>query len=79
MGDITGLVMIVMIFSIPLCAIWAGALKERYRTQQGQLSRADRERMDQLIAIADSMKERISALESILDEEVPDWREDHGR
>lgn len=79
MGDVTGLVMIVMIFSIPLCAIWAGALKERYRTQQGQLSRADRERVDHLLAAADSMQVRISALESILDEEVPEWREDHDR
>lgn len=79
MGDITGLVMIVMIFSIPLCAIWAGALKERYRSQQGQLSKADQERVEQLIAVADGMKVRISALESILDEEVPEWREDHDR
>lgn len=79
MGDITGLVTIVMIFSIPLCAIWAGALKERYRAQQGQLSRNDRERMEHLAAVADSMKARISALESILDEEVPEWREDHDR
>lgn len=36
--------------------------------------------MGELSAMADSLKERIDILESILDAEVPDWREqnDHG-
>ena len=36
--------------------------------------------LSELSAMADSMKERIDILESILDAEVPDWREqnEHG-
>jgi phage shock protein B len=36
--------------------------------------------MRELSAMAESMKERIDVLESILDAEIPDWREqnDHG-
>ena len=33
--------------------------------------------LDQLSAMADSLAERIEVLESILDAEVPNWREQH--
>ncbi len=33
---------------------------------------------DELSAMAESLGERIDILESILDTEVPDWREQHG-
>jgi len=35
--------------------------------------------LDQLTAMADSLGERIGVLESILDTEVPNWREQHER
>lgn len=35
-------------------------------------------RLSELSAMADSMRDRIAVLESILDAEVPDWREEGG-
>lgn len=78
-GDITGLVAVVMIFSIPLVAIWAGVMKSRYRASQRDIGEQERDELKRLSAIADTMAERIATLESILDAEVPDWREDHER
>lgn len=78
-GEITGLVAVVMIFSIPLVAIWAGVLKARYEAGQRNISDNEREELQRLVSIADSMAKRITTLEAILDAEVPDWREDHER
>lgn len=78
-GEITGLVAVVMVFSIPLVAIWAGVLKSRYRASQRDIGENERAELHRLSAVADSMAERIATLESILDAEVPDWREDHER
>lgn len=76
-GDITGLVAVIMVFGIPICAIWAGVLKERYRAQQTNISSTEIEKLERLTAVAEAMSERIEVLESILDNEVPDWRDDH--
>jgi phage shock protein B len=78
-GEFTGLVAVVMVFSIPLVAIWAGVLKTRYRASQRDITDNEREELRRLSSVADSMAERIATLESILDAEVPDWREDHER
>ncbi|MGQ9425688.1 hypothetical protein ACXYTJ_08475 [Gilvimarinus sp. F26214L] len=78
-GDFTGLVAVVMVFSIPLVAIWAGVLKARYRASQRDISDNEREELQRLTTIAENMAERITTLEAILDAEVPDWREDHER
>ncbi|MGH1470793.1 MAG: envelope stress response membrane protein PspB [Cellvibrionaceae bacterium] len=76
-GDITGLVAVIMIFGIPISAIWAGVLKSRYRAQQSNISSSEIDKLENLTAAAEAMSERIDALESILDNEVPDWRDDH--
>lgn len=68
-----------MALSIPLFAIWASAMKERYKAQQGLLSETERDQLTRLSAAADNMCERIETLEAILDAEVPDWRDDHER
>ena len=78
-GEIIGLVSAVLIFSIPISAIWAGALKERYRAQQSVLSDDERKRLHELTIIAERMSQRIETLESILDAEMPEWREDDER
>lgn len=78
-GDLTGLVAVVMVFSIPLVAIWAGVLKTRYRASQRDITDNERAELHRLSSVADNMAERIATLESILDAEVPDWREDHER
>lgn len=82
-GDLTGLVAVIMIFSIPLVAIIGGmvtsVIKAHYRAKASHGSEADQEQLARLSAIAKGMDERIRTLESILDAEVPDWREDHDR
>ena len=82
-GQITGLVAVVMIFSIPLVAIIGGmitsVLKARYKSQQQTSSHVDQEQLARLHQVAKDMEKRIVTLESILDTEVPDWRDEHER
>jgi len=77
MDDLIGLAAVIMVFGIPISAIWAGVLKARYRSQQSNITGAEVENLERLTNIAERMSERIDALESILDNEVPDWRDDH--
>ena len=62
---------------IPIIAIVSGVLKERYRAQQRNITDEDRDHLADLTRVADSLASRITILESILDAEVPDWRDDH--
>ena len=62
---------------IPIIAIVSGVLKERYRAQQRTITDEDRDHLADLTRVADSLASRITILESILDAEVPDWRDDH--
>lgn len=50
--------------------------KRRHRRQRRG---GDSRDLEQLTAMADSLGERIGVLESILDAEVPNWREQHER
>jgi phage shock protein B len=79
MEDITGLVAVIMVFSIPLVAILSGVMKERYRAQQSTYSSAEKEQLERLSDLAERMSDRIETLEAILDAEVPDWREEDER
>lgn len=62
---------------IPIIAILASVFKARYRAQQSSITDEDRDRLIDLTRIAESLEDRVSTLESILDTEVPDWRGDH--
>jgi phage shock protein B len=62
---------------IPIIGIVSGVLKERYRAQQRNITDEDRDHLADLTRVADSLASRITILESILDAEVPDWRDDH--
>ena len=50
-----------------------GSKRQRRRRARS----SDNEDLGQLTAMADSLGERITVLESILDAEVPNWREQH--
>ncbi len=74
-------------FIIALVAIVLGAITFWMILFSKRWSRSDHKidpqveyDMSELSAMAESMKERIDVLESILDAEIPDWREqnDHG-
>ncbi|MGS6396777.1 envelope stress response membrane protein PspB, partial [Enterobacter hormaechei] len=45
------------------------------RSSRGELSQSEQQRLAQLSAEANKMRERIQALEAILDAEHPNWRE----
>ncbi len=62
---------------IPIIAILSGVFKERYRAQQRSMTDDDRDQLEDLARVADSLASRIAVLESILDAELPDWRDDH--
>jgi phage shock protein B len=66
-----------MALSIPILGIIAGIMKSQYRRQQSNVSDVEREQLQQLSRTAETLATRITTLESILDNEVPDWREDH--
>jgi phage shock protein B len=66
-----------MIFSIPI--IWI-VMHYRYGTSKTSGFTVEETRqLHELLRIADSMADRIKALESILDAEQPDWRDLHGK
>ena len=52
--------------------------KSRAKTTSG-FTDEESKQLEELLDIADSMAERIKTLESILDAETPDWREQHGQ
>jgi phage shock protein B len=76
-AQIIGLVAVVMALSIPILGIYAGIMKSQYRQRQTNVSDEEREQLQQLSRTAETLATRIATLESILDSEVPDWRDDH--
>jgi len=72
-GDIIPL----LIFSTPI--IWI-VMHYKYRGKQTSgFTEEESRQLHELLAIADTMAERIKTLESILDAETPDWRDRHGK
>jgi len=64
----------IIVFMVIVAPIW---IIMHYRTADKKsvgLSDDEQQSLDELAAIADSMEERITTLESILDAETPDWR-----
>ncbi|HWK52968.1 MAG TPA: envelope stress response membrane protein PspB [Hyphomicrobiales bacterium] len=70
-GSLTGL----MFMAIPI--VWI-VMHYKYRGKQNSgFTEEESQQLAELLQIADSMAERIKNLESILDVEAPDWREQH--
>jgi len=64
----------IIVFMVIVAPIW---IIMHYRTADKKsvgLSDDEQQSLNDLAAIADSMEERITTLESILDAETPDWR-----
>ena len=79
MGELTGLVAVVLIFSIPIVSILAGAYNKRHQYRDSTLSKEDRQKLAQLSETAVRLTDRVQTLERILDAEVPNWRDEHER
>ena len=58
-----------------LVAITTWILLLRNSRRQQRIAPEGNYRLDELAAIAESLQQRIDILESILDAEVPDWKE----
>ena len=66
-----------LIFSTPI--IWI-VMHYKYRGPRTTgFTEEESRQLHELLAIADTMAERIKTLESILDAETPDWRDRHGK
>ncbi|HFT7496481.1 TPA: envelope stress response membrane protein PspB [Enterobacter ludwigii] len=62
------------IFVLFVLPIWLW-LHYSNRSSRGELSQSEQQRLVQLTEQANNMRERIQALEDILDAEHPNWRD----
>ncbi len=70
---LVGMVFLFITFWIMLGVTGSGSKRQRRRHERD----GDNHDLERLSAMADSLTERIDVLESILDAEVPNWREHH--
>ena len=72
MGELIGFIAVTM----PIWIVWI-IFHYKYANRRSSTSMSEEEvkQLDELLEIADSMAERIKTLESILDDETPEWRE----
>lgn len=72
-----GMLVPIVALLLPVAIVWV-VLHYRARDKaQSGFSQQDIQRLEELSRLAESMAERIEALETILDAEVPDWRDYH--
>lgn len=69
MGELFGILFLVII--LPLIII--GHYMTRWRSTKG-LTNADERMLEEVWENALKMESRVNALETILDDEIPDWR-----
>ena len=75
MGDIIGALIGFTAVSMPIWIVW---IVFHYKSKNKELSGLNAEeshQLDELNALAEQMAERIKTLESILDAESPEWRD----
>ncbi|ALG69106.1 envelope stress response membrane protein PspB [Beggiatoa leptomitoformis] len=71
MKELIDLLSVVLVFVVPLWLI----LHYRWKNKsKGGLSPEDKQQVMQLYKKAKGLEERINVLESILDDQIPDWR-----
>ena len=71
MDALTGLFAVTM----PVWIIWIIFHYRSVNRSREGMSQDDAKHLEELLEIADTMAERIKTLESILDDETPEWRE----
>ena len=69
----------VILFMIFVAPIWVIMHYRSKNQKESGISEGEHARLKELTKIADAMMERIETLESILDQETPDWRKKHER
>ncbi|TQV86608.1 envelope stress response membrane protein PspB [Aliikangiella coralliicola] len=68
-----------ILFMVIVAPIWIIMHYRSKNQKESGISEADHSRLQELTKIADSMMERIENLESILDQETPEWRKKYER
>lgn len=79
MDELIGLVAVVMGIGFVPILVW---LKLHYKHKErslGQMSGDQMAELERMSRIADMLDQRVNTLESILDDEVPNWRENDDR
>lgn len=72
-----GLLIPIVAILMPVAIVWiVFHYRARDKAQSG-FTQQELQQLQELSRLADTMSERIQALETILDAEVPDWREYH--
>ncbi len=65
----------IVAMSLGAITLWIFMLRKDRRQSHVRVEPEGNYNMEELAVMAESLKERIDILESILDAEVPDWRE----
>jgi phage shock protein B len=75
--DVLEFVISIVAMVLGAITLWILLLRKSQRKSQRKThaEAGERYNMNELSAMAESMQDRIGVLESILDAEVPDWRE----
>jgi len=67
----------ILIFSTPI--VWIVMHYKYSGARTSGFTEEESRQLRELLDVADQMADRIKTLESILDVETPDWREQHGK
>jgi phage shock protein B len=68
-----------ILFMVVVAPIWITMHYRSVSRSSRSLNDDDRERIEQMLETVDRLGERILTLEAILDQDHPDWRQQHGR
>jgi phage shock protein B len=68
-----------VLFMVVVAPIWIVMHYRSVNRSSRSLNEEDRQRIEDMLVTVDRLTERIGTLESILDDEHPDWRQQDGR
>ncbi|MHA7817149.1 MAG: envelope stress response membrane protein PspB [Pseudohaliea sp.] len=68
-----------VLFMVVVAPIWIVMHYRSVNRSSRSLNEEDRRRIEDMLVTVDRLTERIGTLESILDDEHPDWRQQAGR
>jgi len=68
-----------VLFMVVVAPIWIVMHYRSVNRSSRSLNEEDRQRIEDMLVTVDRLTERIGNLESILDDEQPDWRQQDGR
>jgi phage shock protein B len=75
MGDFIGLMTGFFAVTMPVWIIWIIFHYKSINKSREGMSQDEARQLEELLEIADNMADRIKTLESILDDETPEWRD----